>query len=279
MNNEKQISVIMATYHGDEESYFIQSVESILNQTYRNLELILCVDGQVSAKRSQLIVDMQKNDLRVKAIHLKRNGGPARARNKGIASALGSYIAIMDADDISVPHRLERELSELKKSKVDIIGSSYIEFCVDNDNTTINSFPINHDHIIKAMPYFCPMASPTILGKASFFKTIPYREDLRVSEDYYLWIAMVKCGAKMMNIAEPLLYYRRGTDFSKRRRGFKYVRGDLIAKLSAISLLPIYMRPFILIFSILTTVLVRLSPSFIFNKLRNIKHSLAQKNI
>tara|TARA_R110002167_G_C12703530_1_gene654002 strand:+ start:9546 stop:10382 length:837 start_codon:yes stop_codon:yes gene_type:complete len=277
VNNNALISVVMATYHGDDEQHFITAIESILSQTYNNLELIVCVDGRVSEDRKRVIDDFVQRDSRINVIYLEQNRGPAHARNKGIKFAKGDYLAIMDADDISMSHRLEYELNELKRTKVDVIGSSYLEFTDDPKVSIIHKFPSTHQHIIKGMPYFCPMASPTVFGKTICFKNLPYREDLRVSEDYYLWISMVKSGVIMGNVVEPLVYYRRGSDFSNRRRGFKYVRGDLIAKFSALDLMPFYKQPFIVVFSVLSTLIVRLSPEFIFNKLRDIKHSLFSK--
>jgi glycosyltransferase involved in cell wall biosynthesis len=274
--SDELISVVMATYHGDDEQHLITAIESILSQTYSNIELIICVDGIISNNRKLLIDGINEKDPRVSVLYLEKNRGPAYARNKGIISARGDYLAIMDSDDISVPNRLEYELNELKRTQVDIIGSSYLEFMDDTKISVIRDFPSTHQLIIRDMPYFCPMASPTVLGKMIFFKNQPYREDLRVSEDYYLWITMAKSGAILGNTMEPLLYYRRGSDFSNRRRGFKYVRGDLIAKFSALGLLPVYKQPFVAIFSLLTTVVVRLSPAFIFNMLRDIKHTLSK---
>jgi glycosyltransferase involved in cell wall biosynthesis len=275
MINEKElISVIMATYQGDDEKHFVQAVESILKQTYNNLEFILCVDGEIPEERETLIERFIEKDSRVHVIYLEQNKGPACARNIGINLARGDYLAIMDADDISMPHRLEIELTELKRTKVDIIGSSYLEFMGNIQNSVIHKLPITHQSIVKSLPYFCPMASPTVLGKVSFFKNNPYREDLRVSEDYLLWVSMVRSGAIMGNIVEPLVYYRRGSDFSIRRRGLKYVRGDLIAKFAALYFLPIYKQPFIAVFTVLSTLIVRLSPPFVFNKLRDFKHIL-----
>jgi len=266
------ISVVMATYRGDDSKFFALAIDSILQQTYKNIELILCVDGVITEDRRLLIDGYIEKDKRINAVYSEKNEGPASARNKGIKFAKGGYLAIMDADDISMPTRLEFELNELKRTGVDIIGSSYLEFVDDINKHVMRKFPVTHSLIVKGMPYYCPMASPTVLGKKEFFIENPYREDLRVSEDYYLWIAMVKSGATLGNTPVPLLYYRRGADFSSRRRGLKYVSGDLIAKFSALSLLPVYSRPFVAIFSIVSTVIVRLSPPFVFNSLRDIKH-------
>lgn len=276
MNKENNplISVIMATYHGDDEGELTEAIDSILLQSYSNIELILCVDGEISKHRQHFIDFYISKDSRVKATYLKQNRGPSTARNKGIDSSNGEFIAIMDADDISMPHRFEFELSELNRLGVDVIGSSYLEFSNDLHTTSLHSFPKEHSQIIKCLPYYCPMASPTILGRRECFLNNKYPEDLRVSEDYYLWVSMVKTGVLFANTKEPLIYYRRGKDFSSRRRGIKYVKGDIIAKFSALSLLPFYLRPFIAIFTLITTVIVRLSPPRIFGLLRAVKHQI-----
>ncbi len=113
------VSVVMAVYNG--EDYVREAVDSILGQSYRHFEFIIVNDGSTDGTAS--ILDAV-DDGRVQVIHLPENGGAAEALNRGIAAARGRWIAIQDADDISLPIRLEQQLHYLRSDPcVSALGS------------------------------------------------------------------------------------------------------------------------------------------------------------
>lgn len=110
------VSVLMAVYNGEE--HMIEAIESVLRQSYREIEMILVNDG--SKDSSGTICDMfAKKDSRVRVIH-KENGGLASARNTGIANASGDYFIMIDDDDYMLPNMLERMVQEIEKTNSDI---------------------------------------------------------------------------------------------------------------------------------------------------------------
>src|SRR5580765_3960525 len=99
------VSVVMPCYNA--EKYFVEAIESIINQTYKNLEIVLINDGSIDGT-SELLNEYAKKDSRIKIIFNQVNLGLIGSLNIGVAAATGEYIARMDADDISVLDRIEK---------------------------------------------------------------------------------------------------------------------------------------------------------------------------
>ena len=115
------ISVIMCCYKGDTASAIKEAVNSILKQTIKYLEFVIVVDGPVSEEISEYLGDLEKSDNRIRVLRLEKNYGAAFARNYGMANSVGNYIAIMDADDIAVLDRLERQMEAIQSEKADAV--------------------------------------------------------------------------------------------------------------------------------------------------------------
>lgn len=132
MNMEKKISIIIPVYNA--EKYLRRCIDSILNQSYRNFELILIDDG--STDGSGNICDEYCYDGRIRVCHIE-NGGPATARNKGLNMVTGSYLTFVDADDEILNDAYLKLVEELEKHNVEMVVSSWI---VLSDNTTRKVF-------------------------------------------------------------------------------------------------------------------------------------------
>lgn len=195
----------MPVYNG--EKYLKEAIESILNQTFKDFELILVNDGSTDSTEK---VIQTFSDPRIVYIKNEGNLGLSKSYNRAIGIARGTYIARMDADDVSMPKRFERQLSFLKRHPhVDIVGSS-ISF-IDERGKVKGFRGRQEDHLqIKFSSLFStPMMHPTIMGKVAVFKTHPYNESLHNSEDYDLWSRLLfETSTHFANIWEPLLKYR-----------------------------------------------------------------------
>ena len=183
-----------------------QAVKSILAQSYRNFELIIIDDK--STDRSYSYIKKIK-DKRVKILRNYRNLGIALSLNTGINYSKGEYIARMDADDISVGDRLEKQLKFLRSSNSISICGSYASL-INEKGKVIGSrkFPTKDKEIKKALNFYSPIIHPTFFGKASFFKNLSgYNPDYDYAEDYEL---LIRAGNsyKMANIPEYLLLWR-----------------------------------------------------------------------
>ena len=132
--------------------------------------------------------------------------------------------------------------------------------------------PLSLNDIRKKIGYFCPISNPTVFAKTELLKHFNYNEKLRVGEDYSLWITLIKHKKILLNMEEPTIYYRRGTDFLNRRRGIKYASSDFYNKISTISVAPFWQKIIIFFFAILSF-FVRLLPKKLFNFIRNLKHN------
>lgn len=102
----KKISVVMSIYNENIDE-IKASIDSILNQTYENIEFIIILDNPTRLDINVLLTEYQKNDTRIKVIYNQKNEGLALSLNKGLEIATGEYIARMDSDDISLQDRLK----------------------------------------------------------------------------------------------------------------------------------------------------------------------------
>ncbi|AST58539.1 glycosyltransferase [Thermoanaerobacterium thermosaccharolyticum] len=208
----------MGVYNGCQ--YLKKSIESIINQTYKDWEFIICDDCSED-NTIEIISEYLKKDDRIKLIKNDRNLGLAATLNRCLNYVNGDYIARQDADDISMPNRLEEETHFLNKNKeYSLVGSS-VYLIDENDNiygyNNLKREPTKFD-LIKG-PTF---VHPTIMVRRELFaKLYGYANWALRVEDYELWMRMYAAGYKGYNIETPLLKYRVSkNDYSKRR--FKY---------------------------------------------------------
>lgn len=204
-NEKPTISVLMPVFNG--ERFLRQAMKSILEQTFSNFEFIIINDGSTDDTEN---IIKSYDDERIVYINNERNLGLAKSFNIGINAAAGMYLARMDADDVSVPKRLERQIQFLnKRPTVDIVGSSLQ--LIDEFGHKCGRYYRQLDHIdIKFSCLFStPMMHPTVMGKTEVFKSHHYNESLTNSEDYELWSRLLfETNVQFANIHESLLMYR-----------------------------------------------------------------------
>lgn len=201
---EDKISVLMSIYK-ENENELKESIESILNQTYRNIEFIIVIDYPDEIWREKLA--KAYNDSRIQVIVNEENMGLPKSLNKALHFATGNYIARMDADDVSKPYRLEKQLQYLKEKKLDLIGA-YTECFRDNEVLGIMEYPIDGNDIKKILKYYSCISHPTWLGKKEIFLGLEGYRNIFTCEDYDFLIRAASKGFKLGNIPEILLRYR-----------------------------------------------------------------------
>lgn len=204
MSQRPLISVILPVYNG--MPHLKQAVESIQEQSYKNFELIIVDDKSTD---DSLPYIKKIKDKRVKIIRNSQNLGIARSLNIAIKSSNGKYIARMDADDISVPQRLEKQLKFLQENKSISICGSYV-YLINEKGKTIGSKknPTGDHDIKKALNFYSPIVHPTFFGKASFFNELSgYNPNFDNAEDYELLVRALN-SYKMANVPEYLLQWR-----------------------------------------------------------------------
>lgn len=207
-DNIKMISVIMSTYK-EEENLIRKSIESILNQSYKNFEYIIILDNPDNHIHERVIEEYAAKDARIQFLINKDEHGRTIALNRAINLAKGEYIAIMDADDIALPNRFSDELEYIEKYNYDLIGG--ITQVIDeegNDLYGIKKIPSNPEKIYKCLKYGQVIAHPTWLGKTEVFKAINGYRPMPLCEDYDFTLRAALKGFKISNINKPVLKYR-----------------------------------------------------------------------
>ena len=202
------ISIIMSTYK-EEENLLRESIESLLNQTYKDFEFIIILDFPDNNLHKRIIEEYSKIDNRIRFFVNEKNLGLTGSLNRGLSLAKGEYIARMDADDISLPYRLERQLEYIKKNQYDLIGG--ITQMIDEDGNSIYSIqkvPTDFNKIKKALRYGQCIAHPTWLGKKEVFDCLNGYRNIPLCEDFDFTLRVVLNGFKISNLNETVLKYR-----------------------------------------------------------------------
>lgn len=215
------ISVIMSTYKEDER-LLRESIESILNQTYRDFEYIIILDYPDNDVHKSVIEEYALKDDRIHFYINEKNMGLTDSLNRGLSLCHGEYIARMDADDISLPDRLERQMKYLEKNHYDLIGG-ITEMINENGSLlySIKSVPTDPKKINKALRYSQCIAHPTWLGKKEVFeKNAGYRH-MPLCEDYDFTLRAVLNGFVISNLNEAVLKYRMTSNSISRSNLFE----------------------------------------------------------
>lgn len=201
------ISIIVPVYNV--EKYIRETMDCVLAQTYPNWELLLVddcgKDNTVEVIRAYM---EEKGDERIHLISQASNQGAARARNRGLAEARGRYIAYLDADDLWVPEKLEKELAFLKEKDAAFVFTGY-EFADERGNGTGKIV-----RVPETLHYKQALSNTTIFTTTVMFDTekIP-KEELEMpvikSEDTALWFKVLRSGYIAYGLDENLVKYRR----------------------------------------------------------------------
>jgi len=206
-----KLSVITTVYNG--EKYLFDSLDSLLEQTYKDFELVIVNDG--STDDTENIINSYLNKFSNKIfINAKKNEGVPISRNKALAAASGEYIAIHDADDISLPKRFETQIKTLEKDKNIIFGGSHA-LKINEDNKLIGTMCYPPQNNNSAYKLIYKLLNPIIDPSSFFHKEIilnmggysidPYMQTV---QDLELWCRLLEKEHKMYNIQKPLIKYR-----------------------------------------------------------------------
>jgi glycosyltransferase involved in cell wall biosynthesis len=220
------LAVIMSIYHKDKLQFVRESVQSILDQTFSKFHYYLIYDGPVPAEVEEYVASLTDNRLRL--FRLEKNSGLAAAMNYLLEIILKNsdyrYIARMDADDISIPERFEKQRSYLiKNPDITVLGSWYEEIDESGRHLAYKKLPNEHEALKKRYYTRTPFAHSSVMfqrrliEKAGFYPT-----DTILMEDNVLWGRALKERLRFANLPIYLLNFRIDCSYFKRRSGFKY---------------------------------------------------------
>ncbi|WP_329805040.1 glycosyltransferase family 2 protein [Flavobacterium facile] len=199
--NIPKISVLMPVYNS--ELYIKEAIDSILNQTFTDFELII-IDDASTDKSVEII--QSYTDSRIQLIVKPQNSGYTNSLNYGLTIAKGEYIARMDSDDISMPERFAKQVGFLEANKDVVVCGSV--FNIIGTGEIIN-VPEEHEDIKFGMLLRCRIGHPTVMIRKRVLieNNINYNHEMEPAEDYDLWVRLSEIG-KLYNLKEPLLSYR-----------------------------------------------------------------------
>ena len=197
------VSVIMAAYNA--EKTIEQSINSVLNQTYPAVELLV-VDDYSQDRTVKLVENIMARDNRVRLIYNKENSGVSYTRKHGLEEAKGAWIAILDSDDIWAPEKLEKQIILQKKMNADLLftGSAFM----DSDGQPIDWYlhapsEVTYRHLLKQNVL---SNSSSLVRKELYEKHYAVGDGMH--EDFAVWLGILKEGKKAYGVDEPLLTYR-----------------------------------------------------------------------
>ncbi len=199
----------MSVYNS--EKYLEEAIDSILNQTYSNIEFIIINDGSTD-KSLKIIQEYMLKDKRIVLISRENKGLPY-SLNEGIEIAKGDYIARMDADDISLPTRFEEQVTFMKKNLDIGICGTWAEIFGETINNRLLRHPKNHDELKTRLLFSVCFAHPTVMIRKNVLElnNLKYNISYMNAQDYELWNKLSQV-TKMENIQKVLLKYRISTN-------------------------------------------------------------------
>ena len=236
MNKTPLISVILPIYNVEE--FLSTSIESVIHQTYENLEIILVDDGATDSS-GKICDEYKEKDKRIKVIH-KVNGGLSDARNAGIEVAKGEYLYFLDSDDFIAPKALEIALKRIIKDNSDFALFNFTY--VDENN---NKLPTRENKDIKSIwdvddfwNFISDVSNKELsvasvvawnkLYKASLFKNVRYQIG-RINEDSFIITDIMRQVSKISYISEQLYSYRIRSGSIMSSRGVKGITDSPIS--------------------------------------------------
>ncbi|GAB4234895.1 MAG: hypothetical protein Tsb0034_08800 [Ekhidna sp.] len=212
MRTEPFVSVIIPVYNSGK--YLTSAIESILNQTYQEFELILINDGSTD---NSLSVIRAFSDNRILVLENDENKGLAYSLNKGIKESKGSLIARMDGDDIAHKDRLKKQVNFLKQNpEIGLLGTWMQSF---GASKYLKKYPIDPIDCKIELLFEVPVGHPSVMFRKSLVEQyeLYYNEDYKTyGEDYDLWIRFAE-HTQISNVGIPLLKYR--TEYTSQKRG------------------------------------------------------------
>ncbi len=206
MNSRCELSVVMSVYNG--RDHLEEAIGSILNQSFLDFEFIIINDGSTDETK-QILDRFAAQDSRIRVIHQK-NSGLAASLNRGVRIARGNFIARQDADDVSLPGRLEKQMAFFKcHPEIILCGTWFVEKNEDKGKR-IRKYPLDDYTLRSNIKYVNLFCHPSVMFlKKAFIQAGGYDESFSTAQDFELWIRMVQVG-KVANIPEILVEKRIG---------------------------------------------------------------------
>ena len=224
-----KVSIIMTYYK--KSSYVDETVNSILNQTFKEFEIII-IDDELSEKSSKVLSRIKQLDKRINIFKNKKNLGAGQSRNNAINLCRGEYIAFCDCDDLWKSNKLETQLKIMNKLNLEFSHTSYE--IVNTKNSKIGYREAQENLSFLQLRKSCVIGLSTVILKRNLFDNQKFRfGEIKTKEDYILWLLLAKNDIIIFGIKDCLVSWRKSEDslssstFQKFFDGYKVYKNYL----------------------------------------------------
>ena len=215
----KLVTVLMPVYNTKEE-WLRLAIESILAQSYRNIELLIVTDGPTD-NSCEVVEEYVSKDARVNVFHNEKNLGLIKSLNKGLSIAKGKYIARMDSDDIALPNRLEVELKHLIDNNLNLVGGRLQKIDEAGKEISTPTMIYTDEQVSKVIRYSDCIPHPTWFGTRDMFDKLGGYRDIKYCEDYDLLLRATAHGFRLGMSDQVVLNYRINSGGITRRNSMR----------------------------------------------------------
>lgn len=215
-------SVIMATYN-ERIDHIKIAIDSIIDQTFQDYEVIVIVDNPDNTEIIELLKAYSKTENRIKILINEKNMGLAQSLNKGIQESTGKYIVRMDADDISKPTRVEKQVQFMEENpNLDIVCCQRCDIDMDGNEISKGSYYISDPQkVATILRYGSPITHPAIIVKREVYIALGGYRDFAAAQDYDFFLRAIKNGYLIGMMKDVLLKYRQNDKGISRSGKFK----------------------------------------------------------
>lgn len=221
-------SVCMSVYKNDNAADLVTAIRSVVAQSAPPSEIVLVQDGPVSSALTDAVAMLQTEIPMLRTVPLPHNVGHAGARQAAMDAAANNLVAVMDADDISLPGRFATQLAAFAlHPEAAVAGGMISEFVGSPDNIVGQRIvPLTDGEIKQYLKSRCPMNLVTVMYRRDAVRAVGGFIDWYCEEDYYLWIRLAQAGYKFCNVPDTLVNVRVGKEMYRRRGGWPYFRSE-----------------------------------------------------
>lgn len=252
-------SVLMSVYLHEKPEYLAAALKSLMDQTLPHDELVLVEDGPISPEMER-VIESHREALNIISVPLAANVGLARALNAGLDKCQNELVVRMDADDLALPDRIERQVAYMISNPEVAASSGRIEeFNEDGRPSSYRVLPAQHEDLVRLAKRRSPLSHPAVILRKSIIKSVGGYQDI-YPEDYMLWVIMIKRGYRLGNLKETVLRMRVN-DAILKRRGLKMLKGEL--KIHAYMYRNKMLGRFEFLSIVMLKILHRLAPGFL----------------
>nr|WP_141899120.1 glycosyltransferase [Microbacterium agarici] len=223
-----RFSLLLPVYENDEASQFERAFTSAtIGQTLLPSEVVLVQDGPIPGELEESIERVVKScPAPVVRVVIKERGGLARALTIGLGRCSHDIVARMDADDVALSGRFERQLAKMREG-FDLVGTGMYEFADDTSEVLgRRTPPVGAVNIARYARFHDPFNHPTVMYRKEIVARAGSYEDIGLMEDYWLFARMIHSGARVENLPDPLVMYRVGAGAYARRGGRKQFEAE-----------------------------------------------------